>query len=85
MIWGKTPFYTDTLKQFMLFEGMYGKAGKLILYDFINEKYELFKSPTDTKCFCCSCWKFVSLTAQELQIEYINLQNQSVVKSYVRN
>lgn len=85
IIYGQSPFYRDTVKQIMMFDGMYGKErGKLVLYNFKTNKAEYFTAPTDTPCFCCFCWKLVSLTDKEVQIQYENLKHQKVIRSYPR-
>jgi len=86
LIYGKSPFYNDTVKNLMMFEGMYGKGrGKLILYNFNNGNAEYFNAPLDTPCFCCSCWKVISLTDKEVKIEYENLKHEKVIKAYPRS
>ena len=85
IIYGQSPFYRDTIKQLMMFDGMYGKGrGKLVLYNFKTNKAEYFPAPTDTPCFCCFCWKLVSLTPSEVQIQYENLKHEKVLRSYPR-
>jgi len=83
-MYGATPFYTDTAKGIMLFEGNHRRAGKLILYDFNTGKSELFLAPRDTPCFCCFCWKLISLTDAEIKIEYLNMNYKKVIKTYSR-
>ncbi len=84
LYYGKTPFYLDTIRGIMLYEGAYGKAGMLVLYDARKNDTELFVAPTDTRCFCCCCWKAVEVTDKEVKIEYIDKKNESAVKSYKR-
>jgi hypothetical protein len=84
VIYGATPFYTDTVKNIMMFEGNHRRAGKLILYDFNTGKSELFIAPKETPCFCCFCWKVISLTDAELKIEYLNMKYEKVVQTYAR-
>jgi hypothetical protein len=84
LMYGATPFYTDTVKKIMLFEGSYRRGGKIILYDFNTGKSELFIAPKNTHCFCCYCWKLISLTDTELKIEYINMEHEKTVKTYSR-
>jgi hypothetical protein len=85
VIYGKSPFYKDSIKNLLMFEGMYGKGrGRLILYNFNDGKPEYFTAPLDTPCFCCSCWKVVSLTDTEVKIEYENLEHKKVVRTYPR-
>jgi hypothetical protein len=84
-MYGATPFYTDTAKNIMLFEGNHRRAGKLILYDFNTGKSELFIAPRETPCFCCFCWKVISLTDTELKIEYLDMNYQKAIKTYTRN
>jgi hypothetical protein len=85
IIYGQSPFYRDTVKQLMMFDGMYGKGrGHLVLYNFKTNKAEYFIAPTDTPCFCCFCWKVAKLTDAEVQIEYENLKHEKVLKSYPR-
>ncbi len=84
LIYGKSPFYLDTIKGILMYEGAYGKAGKLVLYDSRTGKSELFQAPNDTPCFCCCCWKTVELTDKELKIEYMNMKNEKIVKTYER-
>jgi hypothetical protein len=84
-VYGVTPFYLDTLKGIMLYEGAYGKAGKIILYDSKTNKTELYPAPlNDTSCFGYCCWKVASITDTELKIEYYNLKNEKMIKSYTR-
>jgi hypothetical protein len=84
LMYGLTPFYVDTLKGLLMYEGAYGKKGKLILFDAKTGKAKLFDAPTDTPCFCCFCWKVTEITDAEIKIEYINLKQQKVVKTYER-
>jgi len=84
MMYGATPFYMDTVKRIMMFEGSYRRGGKIILYDFNTGKSELYDKPRETPCFCCFCWKVLSLTDTEIKIEYLNMQYQPVVKTYER-
>ncbi|HXB12803.1 MAG TPA: hypothetical protein VNZ45_12505 [Bacteroidia bacterium] len=84
LIYGKSPFYLDTIKGILMYEGAYGKAGKLVLYDSRTGKSELFQAPNDTPCFCCCCWKTVELTDKELKIEYMNMKNEKTIKIYAR-
>ncbi len=85
IIYGQSPFYRDTVKQLMMFDGMYGKGrGKIVLYNFKTNKAEYFPAPIDTPCFCCFCWKMVGLTDAEVKIQYENLKHEKVVKSYPR-
>lgn len=85
LMYGATPFYMDTIKRIMMFEGTYRRGGKLILYDFNTGKSELYIAPQDTPCFCCFCWKLRSLTDTEIKIEYLNMKYEKVVKTYTRN
>lgn len=84
LLYGLTPFYLDTVRGYLMYEGAYGKKGKLILFSAKTGKGELFDAPTDTPCFGYCCWKVESITDTEVKIEYINLKQQSVVKTYVR-
>jgi hypothetical protein len=85
IIYGQSPFYRDTIKQLMMFDGMYGKGrGKLVLYNFKTNKAEYFPAPTDTPCFCCFCWKLLSLSVAEVQIQYENLKHEKVIRNYQR-
>lgn len=81
---GASPFYQDTVNGIMLFEGMYSKQGKIILYDFNTGKYELYNAPRQTPCFCCFCWKLLTLTDSEIKIEYLDMNYQKAVKTYSR-
>jgi hypothetical protein len=85
IIYGQSPFYRDTVKQVMMFDGMYGKGrGKFVLYNFKTNKAEYFTAPIDTPCFCCFCWKLMALTDTEVKIQYENLKHEKVQKSYPR-
>lgn len=85
IIYGQSPFYRDTIKQLMMFDGMYGKGrGKIVLYNFKSNVAEYFTAPTDTPCFCCFCWKLVSLTNKQVNIEYENLKHEKIIRSYPR-
>jgi len=84
ILYGATPFYMDTVKNIMMFEGTYRRGGKLILYDFNTGKSELYMAPKETPCFCCFCWKVLSLTDAEFKIEYLNMQYQPTVITYKR-
>lgn len=84
-MYGASPFYTDTVKGVILFEGNHRRAGKLILYDFNTGKSELFLAPRDTPCFCCFCWKLISLTDAEIQIEYLDMNYKKAIIKYARN
>jgi hypothetical protein len=85
IIYGQSPFYRDTIKQIMMFDGMYGKGrGKFVLYNFKTNHAEYFTAPTDTPCFCCFCWKLIELTNTEVKIQYENLKHEKVLKSYPR-
>ena len=85
IIYGQSPFYKDTVKQIMMFDGMYGKGrGKLVLFNFKTNKAEYFPAPTDTPCFCCFCWKLVGLTDSEVKIQYENLKHENVIRTYSR-
>jgi hypothetical protein len=83
-MYGATPFYTDTVKNLIMFEGNHRRAGKLILYDFNTGKSEQYPAPRDTPCFCCFCWKLISLTDSEIKIDYLDMNNKEVVKTYSR-
>jgi len=84
LMYGATPFYMDTIKRIMMFEGTGRRWGKLILYDFNSGKSELYIAPHETPCFCCFCWKVISLTDAEIKIEYLNMKYEKVIKSYSR-
>jgi hypothetical protein len=85
VLYGQSPFYRDTIKQIMMCDGLYGKGrGKIMLCNFKTSQTEYFPAPTDTPCFCCFCWKLVSLTDTEVKIEYENNSHQKVVKTYER-
>ncbi len=84
MMYGVTPFYLDTVKNIMMFEGSYRRGGKLILYDFNSGKSELYVAPRETPCFCCFCWKVLSLTDTEIKIEYLDMKYQTAVITYTR-
>ena len=84
ILYGATPFYMDTVKNIMMFEGTYRRGGKLIVYDFNTGKSELYNAPRETPCFCCFCWKVLSLTDAEIKIEYLNMQYQPTVITYQR-
>ena len=84
-MYGATPFYLDTIKNLMMFEGNHRRGGKLILYDFNTGKSELYLAPKETPCFCCFCWKVISLTDTEIKIEYLNVKYEKVVQTYSRN
>lgn len=83
-MYGATPFYSDTVKKVMMFEGNHRRAGKLILYDFNTGKSEQYPAPRDTPCFCCFCWKVISLTDSEIKINYLDMNHKEVVKTYER-
>lgn len=83
-MYGATPFYTDTVKKVMMFEGNHRRAGKLILYDFNTGKSEQYPVPRDTHCFCCFCWKVISITDSEIKIDYLDMNNKEAVKTYSR-
>jgi len=83
-MYGATPFYIDTVRKLMMFEGNHRRAGKLILYDFNSGKSELYLAPKETPCFCCFCWKVLSLTDTEIKIEYLDMKYEKVVKTYTR-
>lgn len=85
IMYGASPFYTDTVKKLMMFEGTYRRGGNLILYDFTTGKSELYPSPRNTPCFCCFCWKLISLTDTEIKIEYLDMNYRKVIKTYQRN
>jgi hypothetical protein len=84
-MYGVTPFYTDTIRKIMMFEGNHRRAGKLILYDFNTGKSELYLAPKETPCFCCFCWKLISLTDTEIKIEYLDMKYEKVVQTYSRD
>ncbi len=84
VMYGASPFYLDTVKNLMMFEGSYRRRGKLILYNFNTNKTEVYVAPQDTHCFCCFCWKLISLTPTEIQIEYLNMNHEKVIKTYQR-
>jgi hypothetical protein len=84
IMYGATPFYTDSIKKIMMFEGTYRRGGKLILYNFNTGKSELYIAPRETPCFCCFCWKVLSLTDAEIKIEFLNMKYEKVVKVYTR-
>ena len=84
ILYGATPFYMDTVKNIMMFEGTYRRGGKLIVYDFNTGKSELYNAPRETPCFCCFCWKVLSLTDAEIKIEYLNMEYQPTVITYTR-
>ncbi|HTA26672.1 MAG TPA: OmpA family protein [Bacteroidia bacterium] len=84
IMYGATPFYMDTVKNIMMFEGTYRRGGKLILYDFNTGKSELYNAPKETHCFCCYCWKVLSLTDSEIKIEYLNMKDEPTVITYSR-
>ncbi|NNM95557.1 MAG: hypothetical protein HKL88_08870 [Bacteroidia bacterium] len=84
LVYGKTPFYLDTIRGLMMYEGAYGKAGMLVLYDSKNGKTELYLAPADTPCFCCCCWKATEVSDKEIKIEYINMNYEKAVKVYER-
>jgi len=83
-MYGATPFYKDSIRNIIMFEGNHRRAGKLILYNFNTGKSELFIAPKETPCFCCFCWKVISLTDTELKIEYLNMKYEKVIKTYQR-
>ncbi len=85
ILYGATPFYMDTVKNIMMFEGTYRRGGKLILYDFNTGKSELYNAPRETPCFCCFCWKVLSVTDAEIKIEYLNMQYQPTEITYPRS
>jgi hypothetical protein len=85
IMYGASPFYTDTVKNLMMFEGSYRRGGKLILYDFNTGKSELFLAPKETPCFCCFCWKLISLADNEIQIEYLDMNYKKAIIKYARN
>lgn len=84
LYYGVTPFYLDTIRGLLMYEGAYGKAGKLILFDATLAAVELYDAPTDTPCFGFCCWKVEGITDKEVKIEYINMKGQSVTKVYNR-
>jgi len=84
LMYGATPFYMDTAKRIMMFEGIGRRRGKLILYDFNTGKSELYVAPRETPCFCCFCWKLLSLTDAEIKIEYLNMEYEKVDITYPR-
>jgi OOP family OmpA-OmpF porin len=84
MMYGATPFYLDTVKNIMMFEGTYRRGGKLIVYDFKTGKSELYNDPRETPCFCCFCWKVLSLTDSEIKIEYLNMKYEKTEITYPR-
>jgi len=84
LMYGLTPFYVDTAKGLLMYEGAYGKKGKLILFDAKTGKGKLFDAPTDTDCFGYCCWKVVNVNDKELELDYINKQHEKVVKTYER-
>lgn len=85
MMYGSTPFYMDTIKNIMMFEGSYRRSGKLILYNFKTGTSELYNAPRETPCFCCFCWKVLSLTDSEIKIEYLNMKYEKTEITYQRN
>ena len=84
LYYGLTPFYLDTVKGLLMYEGAYGKKGKLILFNANTGKAQLFDAPTDTDCFGYCCWKVIEVTDKELKLDYINKKYEKVVKSYER-
>lgn len=84
ILYGATPFYTDTVHNLMMFEGTYRRAGKLILYDFNTGKAEQYFAPRDTHCFCCFCWKLITINDASFTIEYINTKKQEAIITYAR-
>ena len=84
LMYGATPFYMDTVKKIMMFEGTGRRWSKLILYNFSTGKSELFDRPHETPCFCCFCWKVLSLTDAEIKIEYLNMKYEKVSTTYSR-
>lgn len=85
IIYGQSPFYKDSVKHLMMFDGMYGKGrGKLVLFNFKTNRAEYFPAPLDTPCFCCFCWKVVELNDKEVRVEYENLKHEKVIRSYLR-
>lgn len=84
LYYGNTPFYLDTLRGIMMYEGAYGKAGTLILYDAQKNKIEIYSAPSNTPCFCCCCWKAIKVTAREIEIEYINKKKEKAVQVFER-
>lgn len=84
LYYGITPFYLDTIRGLLMYEGAYGKAGKLILFDAKKGNVALYDAPTDTPCFGFCCWKVESITNKEVKIEYINLKGESITKVYNR-
>ncbi len=84
MMYGTTPFYMDTVKNIMMFEGSYRRGGKLIVYDFTTGKSELYNAPRETPCFCCFCWKVLSITDSEIKIEYLNMKYEKTEITYQR-
>ena len=85
IIYGQSPFYKDTVKQLMMFDGMFGKGrGKLVLFNFKTNHAEYFPAPLDTPCFCCFCWKLLELTDAEVKIQYENLKHEKIVRTYQR-
>ncbi len=79
IMYGASPFYTDTVKGLMMFEGSYRRRGKLILYDFNTNKSEQYLAPQETRCFCCFCWKLISLTDGEIKINYLDMNYKEAV------
>jgi hypothetical protein len=84
LVYGLTPFYVDTVKGLLMYEGAYGKKGKLILFNANTGKAQLLDAPTDTDCFGYCCWKVVGVTDAEIKIDYINKKQEKVVKTYER-
>lgn len=82
--WGQSPFYTDTAGGIILYDGYSSKSGNIILYNFKEGKRELYPAPTDTHCFCCFCWKLISISTSQFTIEYVNLKNENVKRTYKR-
>jgi hypothetical protein len=84
LMYGGTPFYLDTVKGLLMYEGAYGKYGKLILFNAKKGKAEMFVAPNDNGCFGFGCWKVEGITDIEIKIEYLNAKQESVVKTYSR-
>jgi hypothetical protein len=86
LMYGATPFYLDTVKGLLMYEGAYGKYGKLFLFNATTGKAEIFDAPVyDTPCFCCSCWKVADINDKEVKIEYVNKKQEKVIKTYPRS
>jgi hypothetical protein len=82
-LWGQTPFYQDTLKGILLFDGTHRKAGKIILYDFKRDRMELYAAPEDAYLFSYN-WKLLDLTDTGFKIGYYNLKRVKSVKAFQR-